>query len=160
ASPPGLRGAAVVADRRGAGGPGRRGLGLLVPRTGAARAAAGAGTGGHRRRGRAGNGVRLPRLSANLYLCSQDHDRGGCMTFSPRALLPTPTKLRLAIVPVLAFLATVTDRTYLADFWHHLARGRAMVERGGLVDGDLFTFTVAGQPTKDINWLTQVGYYY
>src|SRR5438067_4795121 len=82
------------------------------------------------------------------------------MTLSWRPLLPTPTLLRLAIVPVLAFLATVTDRNYLADFWHHLARGRAMVERGDLVDGDLFTFTAAGLPTKDINWLTQVGYYY
>jgi hypothetical protein len=78
---------------------------------------------------------------------------------SLRALLPTPTWLRLAIVPVLAFLATATDRHYLADFWHHLARGRAMVEQGRIVNQDLFTFTVAGQPFQDVNWLTQVGYY-
>jgi hypothetical protein len=81
------------------------------------------------------------------------------MTFHLRALLPTPTWLRLAIVPVLAFLATATDRHYLADFWHHLARGRAIVQHGALVDRDLFTFTVADQPLQDVNWLTQVGYY-
>ncbi|HYV37777.1 MAG TPA: hypothetical protein VE988_18980 [Gemmataceae bacterium] len=73
--------------------------------------------------------------------------------------MPTPTWLRLAIVPVLAFLATVTDRNYLADFWHHLARGRAIVEQNEIVNHDQFTFTVAGQPFQDVNWLTQVGYY-
>lgn len=76
-----------------------------------------------------------------------------------RDLLPTPTWLRLAIVPVLAFLATATDRHYLADFWHHLARGRAIVEQGQIVNRDLFTFTVAGQPFQDVNWLTQIGYF-
>jgi hypothetical protein len=76
-----------------------------------------------------------------------------------RALLPTPTWLRVAIVPVLAFLATVTDRQYLADFWHHLARGRAIVQEGQIVDRDLFTFTVGGLPLRDVNWLTQVAYY-
>jgi hypothetical protein len=81
------------------------------------------------------------------------------MTFPLRGGYPTPTWLRLAIVPVLAFLATVTDRHYLADFWHHLARGRAIVTHGSLVDRDLFTFTVADQPFQDVNWLTQVGYY-
>jgi hypothetical protein len=81
------------------------------------------------------------------------------MTIHLRAWLPTPTWLRLAIVPVLAFLATVTDRNYLADFWHHLARGRAIVSHGEIVDRDLFTFTVLGQPFQDVNWLTQVGYY-
>src|ERR1700722_16338489 len=81
------------------------------------------------------------------------------MTMCWRALLPTPNWLRLAIVPVLAFMATVTDHNYLADFWHHLARGRAMVQEGQLVDRDLFTFTVAGQPLQDVNWLTQIGYF-
>jgi hypothetical protein len=75
-------------------------------------------------------------------------------------LLPTPTWLRIAIVPVMAFLATVTDRHYLADFWHHLARGRAMVLEGQIVDCDLFTFTVSGRPLQDVNWLTQVAYYF
>ena len=81
------------------------------------------------------------------------------MKVSWRALLPTSNWLRLGIVPVLAFLATVTDRHYLADFWHHLARGRAIVENGQVVNHDLFTFTVANIPLQDVNWLTQVGYF-
>ena len=81
------------------------------------------------------------------------------MLTSWRALLPTPIWMRLAIVPVLAFLATVSDRHYLADFWHHLARGRAIVQQGQIVDQDIFTFTVANQPLQDVNWLTQVGYF-
>src|SRR5258707_15122210 len=81
------------------------------------------------------------------------------MMLNPRAALPAASWLRLVIVPVLAFLATATDRNYLADFWHHLARGRAIVENGTLVDRDLFTFTVADRPFQDVNWLTQVGYY-
>jgi hypothetical protein len=71
----------------------------------------------------------------------------------------TPRTLRLALVPVLAFLATVSDRHYLADFWHHLARGRAIVEHGEMIDRDLFSCTVTGQPLQDLNWLTQVGYH-
>jgi len=82
------------------------------------------------------------------------------MTIPWRALLPTPTWLRLAIVPLLAFLATVTDRHYLADFWHHLARGKAIVEKGAIVNCDLVTFTVPNRPFQDVNWLTQVGYYF
>jgi hypothetical protein len=74
-------------------------------------------------------------------------------------LTPTPTWVRLALVPVLAFIALAVDRQYLLDFWHHLARGRAMVEQGRLVDRDLFTYTVAGQRFQDVNWLSQLGYY-
>jgi hypothetical protein len=76
-----------------------------------------------------------------------------------RRLIPTPLWPRWLIIPVLAFVATVTDRHYLADYWHHLARGRAIVENAQIVDQDLFTFTVAGQPLRDVNWLTQVAYY-
>jgi hypothetical protein len=35
------------------------------------------------------------------------------MTLNPRDLLPTPTWLRLSIVPVLAFVATVSDHNFL-----------------------------------------------
>src|SRR5262245_3111843 len=70
----------------------------------------------------------------------------------------TSTPLRLAFPGFLAFVALVTNRDYLCDFWHHLARGRAIVQQGRLVNEDLYTFTVAGQPLVDLNWLTQVGY--
>ncbi len=66
---------------------------------------------------------------------------------------------RAAIAPALIFITAAIDRNYLQDFWHHLARGRAIVEQGQLVDTDQFTFTVAGRPFQDPNWLTQVCYY-
>ncbi|HZT80626.1 MAG TPA: hypothetical protein VFA26_10400 [Gemmataceae bacterium] len=76
-----------------------------------------------------------------------------------RTILPTGAWVRALIVPVLVLVATGIDRNLQTDFWHHLARGRAMTERGGLVDADLFTYTVAGQPLRDNNWLTQLLYY-
>ncbi len=58
------------------------------------------------------------------------------------------------------FVATSVDRNYQTDFWHHLARGQAMAQRGSLVDHDLFTYTVSPeQPFQDANWLAQLSYY-
>src|SRR5437762_13897138 len=76
-----------------------------------------------------------------------------------RPQLPTANWTRFLLAPALVFIATALDRNYQTDFWHHLARGRAMAERGGLVNEDLFTYTVAGQPLQDVNWLTQLFYY-
>src|SRR2546421_10631797 len=67
---------------------------------------------------------------------------------------------RALFAPVVMFVATSVDRNYQTDFWHHLARGRAIVESGAMVDRDLFTYTVADQPFQDANWLTQVLYYH
>jgi hypothetical protein len=69
------------------------------------------------------------------------------------------TWTRALLAPALVFIATAIDRNYLTDFWHHLARGRAMAERGTLVNEDLFTYTVHGQPLQDNNWLTQLLYH-
>jgi hypothetical protein len=88
-----------------------------------------------------------------------DSIRGEYLVNFTQKLLPTNTWVRLAIVPALAFVALMADRNYLADFWHHLARGRAMAEEGRLVDHDQFTFTIAGQSFQDVNWLSQVMYY-
>ena len=74
-------------------------------------------------------------------------------------LIPTGNWTRLVLVPALVFIALATDRNYLADFWHHLARGRAMAVEGRLVDEDRFTFTVPGRPFQDVNWLSQAIYY-
>jgi hypothetical protein len=63
------------------------------------------------------------------------------------------------IAPVVTFIGTMLPRYYMTDFWHHLARGRAMVESGALVDDDRFTYTVAGQPLRDPNWLSQIIFY-
>jgi hypothetical protein len=80
------------------------------------------------------------------------------MSATFRWLVPSSVWVRFAIVPALVFIATATDRNYLADFWHHLARGQAIVADGQLVNEDRVTFTVPGQEFQDVNWLTQVGY--
>jgi hypothetical protein len=67
--------------------------------------------------------------------------------------------MRASIAPALVFIATATDQQYLADFWHHLARGQAIVTQGRLLNQDQFTYTVAGRPFIDANWLAQVCYY-
>jgi len=63
------------------------------------------------------------------------------------------------IAPALTFIGTSLPRHYQTDFWHHLARGRAIVQSGTLVNDDRFTYTVAGQPLRDPNWLSQILFY-
>lgn len=72
---------------------------------------------------------------------------------------PTINWLRWLIAPAMAFMVACLDRGYQTDFWHHLARGREIVTRGYIVNHDLFTFTIAGQPIQDANWVTQVIYF-
>ncbi len=76
-----------------------------------------------------------------------------------KRLLPTETWARAALVPALVFIALATDRGYLADFWHHLARGRDIASEGRLLDEDRYTFTVSGRQFQDVNWLSQLGYH-
>lgn len=63
------------------------------------------------------------------------------------------------LAPALVFIATAGDRNYQTDFWHHLARGRAMAESGCFVNHDQFTYTVPGAAFQDTNWLPQLLYY-
>lgn len=76
-----------------------------------------------------------------------------------RLPLPTPAWVRALFAPVLVFVACCVDRNYQTDFWHHLARGRAIAESGTLVNHDLFTYTVPGQPFQDTNWGAQLLYH-
>jgi hypothetical protein len=64
------------------------------------------------------------------------------------------------LAPALVFIATAGDRNFQTDFWHHLARGREMAERGELVNRDLFTYTVPGTVFQDTNWLPQLLYHW
>jgi hypothetical protein len=66
---------------------------------------------------------------------------------------------RALLAPALVFIATAVDRNYQTDLWHHLARGRAIVTEGRLLDSDRFTYTVHGQPLQDVNWGWQVLFY-
>lgn len=74
-------------------------------------------------------------------------------------LLPSDRWTRLLLAPALVFIATAVDRNYQTDLWHHLARGRAIVAEDRLLNADRFTYTVAGQPLQDVNWLWQVLFY-
>jgi hypothetical protein len=75
--------------------------------------------------------------------------------------LPNAAWTRALFAPVLMFVATSVDRNYQTDFWHHLARGRAIAERGAMVDHDLFSCTVPpDQSFQDANWLAQLSYHY
>jgi len=67
--------------------------------------------------------------------------------------------VRLAAVPAAAFIAACLDRGYQTDYWQHLARGRLIAREGAVVSVDRFTYTVAGQPFQDNNWLTQLLYH-
>jgi hypothetical protein len=73
--------------------------------------------------------------------------------------MPTDRWTRLLLVPALVFIATAVDRNYQTDLWHHLARGRAIVSEGRLLNEDRFTYTVHGQPLQDVNWGWQVLFY-
>jgi hypothetical protein len=77
----------------------------------------------------------------------------------PPCWLPTDAWVRLLLVPFLVFVALASNTSYLADFWHHLARGRYIVIHGRLLDHDIFTFTVQGTTLQDVNWLSQVIYF-
>jgi hypothetical protein len=63
---------------------------------------------------------------------------------------------RLLLVPAVVFIATAMDRNYQTDLWHHLARGRIIVNERRLLNEDRFTFTVHGQTLQDVNWGWQV----
>lgn len=80
--------------------------------------------------------------------------------FAYSSIRPSDLWFRWLLVPALVFLAMATSQTHLADFWHHLARGRDIALSGRLLDHEVFTFTIAGQSFQDVNWLTQLGYFY
>lgn len=81
------------------------------------------------------------------------------MVGASHRFLPNNLLARALVVPALVFIATITNRNYMTDFWHHLARGRAMVEYGGVLPQEIFTYTIAGQAVRDPNWLTQLAFY-
>ncbi len=74
-------------------------------------------------------------------------------------MLPTDRWLRYLLVPALVFIATAMDRNYQTDLWHHLARGRVLMEEGRLLDEDRFTCTIPGRAFQDCNWGCQAANY-
>jgi hypothetical protein len=77
------------------------------------------------------------------------------MSLSVR-LRPADAWVRALLVPALVFIACGIDRNYQTDLWHHLARGRIIAVEGHIPNTDRFTYTVAGRPFQDVNWLSQL----
>lgn len=73
--------------------------------------------------------------------------------------MPTDRWTRFLLAPALVFIATAMDRNYQTDLWHHLARGRAILAEGRLIDTDYFTYTVHGRSLQDVNWVWQVSFF-
>src|SRR5262245_42359267 len=86
-------------------------------------------------------------------------ESGGPALRVPRFPLPTDAWVRALIAPALVFIACGIDRNYQTDLWHHLARGRVIVEEGEILNEDRFTYTVLGERFQDVNWLAQVAFY-
>jgi hypothetical protein len=78
------------------------------------------------------------------------------MAYALRLPQPTDNWARVLLAPFLIFVATATDRNYQTDLWHHLARGRAIVAEGRMLDDDRFTYTIPGRHFQDCNWGWQV----
>src|SRR5262249_27742233 len=73
--------------------------------------------------------------------------------------LPTDHWTRALLVPALVGIASGISRSYQTDLWHHLARGKVLIEEGLLLNTDRFTYTVHGQPLQDVNWGWQAVFY-
>jgi hypothetical protein len=73
--------------------------------------------------------------------------------------LPNINWVRAIVCPAVVFIAMNMDRGYQTDFWHHLARGREIALARGIPHTETMVFTVAGEPVRDPNWLTQLAYY-
>jgi hypothetical protein len=86
-------------------------------------------------------------------------DPRSILAMMTKCLLPTDRWTRLLLAPALVFIATIADRNYHTDLWHHLARGRVIVAEGRLLNEDRFTYTVSGRPFQDVNWGWQVLFY-
>ncbi|MGH7787698.1 MAG: hypothetical protein ACRERC_12570, partial [Candidatus Binatia bacterium] len=74
---------------------------------------------------------------------------------APRAALWTARAWWLLIASsALYFLA---DNEADNDLWVHLFGGRLILAQGGVPRSDAFSYTAAGLPWVDHEWLTQVG---
>jgi hypothetical protein len=83
-------------------------------------------------------------------------DKPDTMTCRARWFYPDIRWIRAGVVPIVVLIACCLDRGYQTDFWHHLARGRAIVSTGNVVNVDLFTCSLGGSEIRDANWLSQV----
>lgn len=65
----------------------------------------------------------------------------------------------LALVLGLGAASTGLQPSADGDIWWHLAAGREMVARGGLLFSDPFSVSAEGRPWVDVHWLFQLAVY-
>jgi hypothetical protein len=73
------------------------------------------------------------------------------------ALLRSPWPL--AVVVGLGAASTGLQPSADGDIWWHMAAGREMVARGGLLFSDPFSVSAQGRPWVDVHWLFQLAVY-
>ena len=78
---------------------------------------------------------------------------------SPFVNPPRLSTLLLAAVSSLAAASTGVAPSADGDIWWHLAAGREMVARGGLLFTDPFSVSASGRAWPDVHWLFQLAVY-
>jgi hypothetical protein len=74
---------------------------------------------------------------------------------TPRASL----NIWLGVPVVLVLLTVWTSTDFPLDYWLHVNTGRSIWQHGHLVEVDLFSHTITGQPARNQPWLAQLGMY-
>lgn len=75
---------------------------------------------------------------------------------------PSAASLRSAALGLLAVVGAASaglSPSADGDIWWHLAAGREMVARGGLLHADPFSVSALGRPWHDVHWLFQLATY-
>jgi len=75
--------------------------------------------------------------------------------FAPLRAQSFPAAVLLGLGAASTGLAPAAD----GDIWWHLAAGREMVEKGGLLFTDPFSVSASGRPWVDVHWLFQLAVY-
>lgn len=65
----------------------------------------------------------------------------------------------MAIASFIVVFKSLCLKLYDPDLWWHLASGRYMVQHGQVLRTDVFSFTLAGTPWINFEWLSQIALY-
>jgi len=71
---------------------------------------------------------------------------------------PTVTYTQVALLAV-AIVVLIWFPVFTYDIYWHMTNGRAMVETGRLVEQEIFSYTAAGTPFHNHEWLSQILFY-
>jgi hypothetical protein len=75
------------------------------------------------------------------------------------ALLSLPVLLGCSLVCLLLLVASRVNPLADPDIWWHLRNAQMLVQSGHFIHHDTWTFTVAGQPWINFEWLAELPFY-